>query len=187
MNVLRTCCIALAITFSASPYANDFDLRISDDALHTQLTLSEYDSALRYGMGYFYKDADQSVNVFNVDLHSKGQTVVGNLPASVGVGVEANYLKVGDIKGSAIGLGGSLRLNIPETPGLSLETAAHFAPDVLAFEDAKRYFRGRTQVNYRVIETADLSVGYRYQNVKLIDGQKRTLESGLFVGLKLNF
>ncbi|TNC80047.1 MAG: hypothetical protein C9356_16025 [Oleiphilus sp.] len=168
-------------------FANDFDLRISDDALHANLAVIDEYSELKYGMGYFYKDADESINVVNVDFQSQGQTAMGNLPTTVGLGIQGNYFKEDNIKGSAIGIGGNVRVNLPSAPGVSIESEAHFAPDVLAFSDAKSFARFRAQANYRIIRTADISAGYRYLHTKLTSGRKRTLESGLFLGLKIKF
>lgn len=168
-------------------HANDFDLRISDDALHLNLAIVDDYSALSYGGGYFYKDNDEAIHIVNLDLHSQGQTALGNFPTTVKVGIQGNYFDEDGVDGAAIGLGGSVRINLPDTPGLSWESQGHFAPDVLAFDDAKRFARLSTQLNYRVIQTADLNAGYRYINTKLNDGTKRTFESGWFVGLRLNF
>lgn len=179
--------ILLASSLANQSIANDLDVRINNDAIHGNISIFEEDSELLYGLGYFYKDADPSISVANVDLQSRGQTALGNMPTTVGLGIQANYFKQDHIKGTAVGLGGSVRVNIPDVPGVSLETAAHFAPDVVAFGDAKRFMRFRGQINYRVIRSADLSAGYRYMNTKLENGGKVTLESGLFVGLKLNF
>lgn len=178
-----TSCLALTTAASAS----DFDLRISDDALHLNLAIVDDYSALSYGGGYFYKDNDDAIHVVNLDLHSQGQTALGNFPTTVKVGIQANYFDEDGIDGAAIGLGGSARINLPDAPGLSWESQAHFAPEVLAFDDAKRFARLSTQLNYRVIQTADLNAGYRYLNTKLKNGTKRTFESGWFVGLRLNF
>lgn len=183
-KLLTLCSFLLASSISL---ANDFDLRISDDALHANLAIFDEYSELKYGMGYFYKDADESINIVNVDLHSQGQTAIGNLPTTVGLGIQADYFKENNLKGSAVGIGGNVRVNLPSAPGLSIESEAHYAPDVLAFSDAKSFGRFRAQANYRIIRTADISAGYRYIRAKLTSGRKRTLESGLFVGLKLKF
>ena len=175
------------LVFSFELLANDLDLRISDDALHANVGIDDEYSELMYGMGYFYKDANNSVNVVNIDLHSQGQTAMGNLPTTVGLGVQGNYFKEGDIKGSAVGVGGLVRVNLPSAPGVSLESSLHYAPDVLAFSDAKNFSRLRMQANYRIIRSADISAGYRYMKTKLTNGDKNTLESGFFLGLKLKF
>jgi len=172
----------------SSVSANEFDMRISDDAIHGNFSFFKKDSNAQFGLGYFYKDEDEAINVMNIDLHTKGQTAIANLPTTVGIGFSANLFKAGEFKGSAVGIGGSVRVNIPESPGLSIETALHYAPSVLAFGDSDEFRRFRLQMNYRIIESADISLGYRYLNVgHEKTNNNHTLESGAFLGLKLSF
>jgi len=168
--------------------ANELDLRISDDAIHGEFTLSEHDSKTLFGLGYFYKNDDNAINIINANLHAKGQTAIGNLPATIGLGFQANFFKEDEFKGSAVGIGGSLRLNIPSVPGISFETALHYAPSVLSFGDSDEFRRFRIQGNYTIIQNADISLGYRYLNVGIEDtNNNHSFESGAFLGMKLKF
>mgnify|MGYP000031650454 FL=1 len=166
--------------------ANELDLRISDDSIHGNYAVTN--KKTMFGLGYFYKDEDSSVNVINTDLHAIGQTAIANLPTTIGIGFQGNFLKTGDFKSSAIGVGGSIRVNIPEALGLSIETALHYAPEVLSFGDSDEFRRFRLQANYHIIENADISLGYHYLNVDSEEGNtNKTLESGAFLGMKLKF
>jgi len=136
-------------------------------------------------MGYFYKNDETSINVANIDLHARDQTAIGNLPATVSVGMQGNFYKEEEFKGSAVGVGGSLRINVPSVPGISLETALHYAPKVLSFGDSDEFRRFRFQTNYRIIENADISVGYQYLNVGIDGGDNHSFESRAFLGIKL--
>ena len=168
--------------------ASEFDMRISDDAIHANYSVSNDANSGQFGVGYFYKNEDEAINILNLDLHTKGQTAIANLPTTVGIGFQGNVFKEDELKGSAIGIGGSVRVNLPEVPGLSIETALHYAPEVLAFGDSDEFRRFRLQFNYRIIQNADLSVGYRYLNVGIEETDKNhTFESGAFLGVKLSF
>lgn len=178
----------LAITLASGKVtAGEATLRISDDALFGNVALDNENGTLSYGGGYFYKDNDSAINIVNLDLHTKGQTALGNLPTTVAIGVQGNYFKEDKLQGSAIGIGGSVRSNLPDTPGLALEVGAHYAPDIIAFGDADAYTRAHLQLNYRIIRTADLTTGYRYLNTSLKTGGHRTFESGIFLGINVNF
>jgi len=182
--------VMLSSAIFLSPFslqANELDLRVSDDTIHANATLSEQDSKASFAIGYFYKDGKHSANIINADIHAKGQTALGNLPATVSIGLQGNAFKQGSFKGTAIGLGGSIRVNIPQTPGLSVESALHYAPNVLAFGDADEFSRFRLQTNYRLIENADVSFGYQYLNAGFSKGPNHTFESGVFLGLKMKF
>lgn len=182
------CILFASISVLSTPlFANELDLRISDDSLHGNYSVNNRDAKVMFGLGYFYKNSDSSVNVINTDLHAKGQTALGNLPTTIGIGIQGNIFKEGEFKGSAIGVGGSVRVNIPETPGISIETALHYAPSVLSFSDADEFRRARLQLNYRIIENADISFGYHYLNAGVENGKNHTLESGVFLGMKLKF
>lgn len=178
---------ASCLAFSHTAMATDFDLRISDDTVQGAFSVHSDESEVMLGIGYLYKDASTSINVLNIDMHAKGQTAIANLPTTVGVGIQGNVFKQDSFNGSAVGIGGTVRINLPDAPGLSIESEAHYAPDILAYNDADDFTRFRLQTNYRIISNADVSFGYRYLNAGVKDGGDETLESGVFLGMKLKF
>ncbi|MFT7186247.1 MAG: hypothetical protein ACI84K_001645 [Pseudohongiellaceae bacterium] len=189
MKCLQNLCSSALVFFiisSTQLTANELDLRINDDAIHANYATAN--ESTMFGLGYFYKESSSSTNIINTDLHAKGQTAIGNLPMTIGVGFQGNFFKKDHFRGSTVGLGGSLRINIPEALGLSIETALHYAPEVLSFGDADEFRRFRLQANYHIIQNADISVGYHYLNVGNEDiNSNHTLESSVFIGMKLKF
>ena len=186
--ILQTVLLSSTALLCTPAGANEFDMRISDDAIHGNFSVSAMDSSAQFGLGYFYKNEDDAINILNIDLHTKGQTAIANLPTTIGIGFQANLFKEDVFKGSAVAIGGSMRVNIPDAPGLSLETALHYAPSVLSLGDSDEFRRFRLQVHYRIIESADISLGYRYLNVGIEENnENHTFESGAFLGLKLTF
>jgi len=184
-NLCRTV-LVISIISGTQLSANELDLRLNDEAIHVNYLATN--NKTMFGLGYFYKDSSSSVNILNTDLHAKGQTAIGNLPMTIGIGLQGNFFKKDDFKGSALGLGGSVRINIPEAVGLSIETALHYSPEVLSFGEADEFKRFRVQANYHIIQNADISAGYHYINVGNEDTKSNnTLESGLFLGMKLKF
>lgn len=173
------------ISMSTVAQANDATLRLSDDSVHGQVNLSNNTSNLDFGAGYMYHEGSR--HIINLDLHTKGQTAIGNLPTTVGVGVQLTGYDDNDIEGAAVGLGGFARLNMPEVPGLSFEGALHYAPSILSFADSDDMTRLRIQANYRLIKTADVFAGYHYLNTDVDGGSDLTLDEGIFIGMKLMF
>lgn len=165
--------------------ANDVSLRISDDSVHTQVNLSPNSAEIDFGAGYMYHEGSR--HIINLDVHAKGQTAIGNLPTTAGVGVQATGFDDNSIDGGALGLGGFARVNLPSVPGLAFEGALHYAPSILSFGDADDLTRVRAQVNYRVIQNADVFLGYHYLNTDLENGADVTLDKGIFAGMKLLF
>lgn len=182
---LIACSAGFGIT---DTYASELDFRLSDKAVHANFTYNDDEAKAKFGLGYLYKEEKSSdVNLVNVDLHAKGQSALANMPASIGVGFEVNTFKANDLKGTAIGLGGTLRLNIPAVAGLSAETSLHYAPSILSYQDTEDFRRFRAQANYRVIENAEVAIGYRYISFEHTDTNKRTdIENGIFLGVQLD-
>ena len=182
--------IATLITLTTISYAHSGELafRISNDTIGGGIEGELGDSSLVAGFEHFYKDKSASINISNVNLHTKGQTAIANMPTTVMLGLEATHIKEGRFKGSALAFGGNVRVNIPASPGLSTELRLHYAPDIVAYGDSDRYTHIRGQLNYRIIESADISAGYQYLNTGIkSDNKDRTFESGLYVGLRLSF
>ncbi|WP_250657328.1 YfaZ family outer membrane protein [Alkalimarinus coralli] len=173
------------IAGSTIALASDVSLRISDDSVHSQVNVTPNGSNIDLGAGYMYHEGSR--HIVNLDLHAKGQTAVGNLPTTAGVGIQATGFDDDSVDGGAVGVGGFARLNIPSVPGLSFEGALHYAPSILSFGDADDLTRVRAQANYRVIQNADVFVGYHYLNADLEGHSDVTLDKGLFAGMKLIF
>lgn len=184
---LKTALSASMVLFACASTASELDLRINNDSLVGQVNFDAESSSLEYGLGYFYKDDDESVHLFNFDLHATGQTAIGNLPTTLKIGLQANYFKEDELKASAAGVGGTARVNLPDVPGLAIETEIHYAPDILSFSDAESFLRSRFQVNYRIIETADVIGGFRYIRAKFEDTGSHKFDSGAFIGVRLSF
>jgi len=167
--------------------ANELDLRITDESLNVNYSMESHESSLVYGLGYFFKDSENSVSVGNIDLHSKGPIDIGNLEAIAGLGIQANLFKEGDIDGAAIGLGGTIRVKVLSTYDLWIESALHYAPDILAFSDSDDFLRFLIQIDYGVTENAYASLGFQSINTGIKGGSNQALESSLFLGMKLKF
>ena len=180
--------LSLSIIFvSTTASAIDASFRISNDTVGAGIETNFDSSDLNTGFEFFYRDKQEAINVSNINVHTMGQTVIGNLPTTVMLGFEATHMKEGEFKGSALALGGKLRVNVPSAPGLSFETRLHYAPDIVAYGDSDRFSRARVQASYRVIRSADISAGYQYLNTGIKDSDDRTFESGFYLGLKLVF
>lgn len=180
--------LALSFLAASNAYSGEVAFRISNDTIGGGIEGDIGDSGLIAGFEHFYKDKSEAINISNINLHTKGQTAIVNMPTTIMLGLEATHIKEGDFKGSAIAFGGNVRINIPASPGLSTELRAHYAPDIVAYGDSDRYTHIRAQMNYRVIQSADISAGYQYLNTGVKgNSDHRTFESGLFLGMRISF
>ncbi len=186
---MRTNPIALALvalglsSFGVSAQAAELDAKISTDSAAAHISHNPKED-MRIGTGYLYHEG--GTHLANLALHATGRTALGNLPTQVAVGTKLYYFTNDPIDGGAVTLGGEVRVNIPEAPGLSVELGGHYAPSILAFSDADDMVDVNFQVNYRVIPKADVLAGYHYQ-VFEHKNKHRTLDEGLFVGVRLHF
>lgn len=165
--------------------AAEVDFTISDKSVYGGLTVTPDSSKMNLAAGYLYHTDNR--NTYHLDLHAQGQTVLGNLPTTAGVGFRAIGYKEGDIDGHGIGIGGFGDVNIPDVPGLSAVASFHYAPTILSFSDAENIKWFDAAMSYRVIQNADVQVGYRYVHVAIDDAKDRLADSSLFLGLKMHF
>ncbi len=172
--------------------ATELDINISNKALNAQVNVmpeippagkGEFD----VGVGYLYHEDDN--HVLNVDFHARGQTVLANMPTTVRIGARAMTVKEDktDASGAGIAIGGGIYTNIPQVPGLAFRGNAHIAPSITAFGDLDQLFRIELQTTYRVIQNADVYVGYRNVRAKIDGYGSETLDNSLHVGFTLLF
>src|SRR5690606_27117380 len=113
----QTYALCLALAFSAaSSQASEFDFNISDESVNGSVALVPAGSSVDFGAGYIYEKG--GTHIGNADFHARGRTALGNLPATVGVGVQLNVFEADPIDGGALGIGGYTHLKIPTVPGL---------------------------------------------------------------------
>lgn len=177
----------LMLSLAAAPVmASDLDISLTNESAKAQYNFLENRSELQIGAGYTYHE--DSRHIANVDFHAQGQTAIGGLPATAGLGLRALGWDDDDLDGSAIGLGGFGRLNIPEVPGLSVGGSLHYAPSILSFGDSDDMTSVEARVSYRAIRNAEVFAGYRYLNTDL-DGVSGDVEldEGVLAGIKIFF
>ncbi len=182
---LHAATILLIGGLSNSVCAAEVDFTISNKSVYGGLTITPDSSKVNLSAGYLYHTDNR--NSYHFDVHAQGQTVLGNLPTTAGIGFRGMGYKEGNIDGYGIGIGGYGDVNIPEVPGLSAVASFHYAPTILSFSDAENFKWFDAAISYRVIQNADVQVGYRYVHVAIDDAKDRLADSGLFLGLKMQF
>ncbi len=181
----RIVSVTLATILAAPAYAGSVDLSLSNHSARAQVNAMDVNAPIAFGMGYTYHTGGRHIG--NVDVHAQGRTAVANLPTTVGLGVRAIGFDDHGFTGGGLGVGGYAILNIPQVPGLSVEGSAHYAPNVLSFDDARNIFNLDAKVSYRIIRNGAVYGGYRYLNVDRDHRPSRTLDAGMVVGMKLFF
>ncbi|MAM89315.1 MAG: hypothetical protein CME36_18600 [unclassified Hahellaceae] len=175
----------LVAGLTATATASELDIALSEDSAAVDLRYLNGDRSLRSAAGFVYREGGS--RVFDLELLALGQTAIGNLPTTVGIGGQANIFDGDGLEGSALPIGGFLQFNIPQIPGLGYTAAAFVAPSITAFGDAKRFWRFDTKVTYRIIRAADVYLGYRHLHAKAEEGSDVSLEESFHLGFRLQF
>ncbi len=180
----------LLCSMSAVAQNQSLDLNLNNDAVRLMYAGSLGDNGMG-GLGLdagFLRNRDKG-NVSHVGINVTGDAGMRNLPTEVAVGGNLYWV---DPRGSsedglAVALGLRFHSIFPQYNRLGVGGHAYYAPAVLSFADADRYSEWALRVNYHIIRQAHVYVGYRRIRVKFDDGGTGTADSGVHLGLKLNF
>ena len=163
------------------------------------ITLSESSAQLGYGflvggsnygrteigVDFLYNDddayiADASLLVFD-EVGSKMKGLVAGLGGKV-------YGAAADSKEFlALGVGGMLRFAIPQNKRLILGVDGYYAPPIVSFLNADRFYEVAGRVQYEVLPQASAYVEYRKFFAETDTGGKGSIEKGYRVGMEINF
>lgn len=177
-------CLALMVTATGSQ-ASEFDLNLSDESVNASVTFIPANHSVDYGAGFIYQEG--GTRILNLDFHARGRTAIGNLPTTVGIGAQLNWFDEHNIEGGAVGVGGFTRINIPTVPGLGFNLSAYYAPSITSFGDAEHFYRWDANVTYRIIQSADVYLGYREARTDLEHASYITLTEGVVAGFTIHF
>lgn len=183
--MLRPLTGALLCATCFSVLADEADINISNKSINAQANFLTGSRDIEFGAGYVYREG--GTNVVNGDLHARGQTVLGNLPTTVGVGGRLSYLNEDRIDGAALAFGGFAHIKIPEVPGLGFKGSFHLAPSITSFSDVTQFMRTDIRATYRVIQNADVYAGYRNIRAEIAEIRKVTVDEAWHLGFTLHF
>jgi len=201
-NILAGALVAATGVMSQSVFAGgSIDLSLSDDTVRMEYDATKAGSGLHVSLvGQHHADLGDmaAVGLHVVDVRN------ANSDLYIGVGgkmyVYNAKLEKGDVykkednhTGGALGIGGFLRYNIPQTDGLSVATYLYYAPEVVSFNSTEGLTDFDLRVQYAIIPTARVYAGYRYNHVNLVESKSDSnvdsaeLAQGLHAGLKIDF
>ncbi|WP_369602541.1 YfaZ family outer membrane protein [Hahella sp. SMD15-11] len=182
MKRIVLCLLCLTGTVAT---ANELDTALSNDAVNLDLTLSGVGRNIDLNFGYLYHEGSR--HLVTAGMHARGQTALGNLPTTVTLGGMIHYASDSPFEGTALALGGSAHIKIPDVPGLGVRTTLYYAPAITSFGDADGLFRFELRGTYRVIRNADVFLGYRTIEFDTEGKQDLNVDEGLFAGLSIKF
>ena len=193
--------LALSTMIAASAMAmHQGEININDKDLEAQLRfdmgqfneVTEPDTVF---VGFRYLNATQDNSDYNEDPDLFGvnflmrQPVRANNDLTLGIGVKFEYTDMGDEDFMALPLGleGSYLLPIDGFLPLYLNGNIYYAPEVLSFEEAARYFEYKISIDVEIIDNGRITAGYRNIETKYKQAGNQDLNTGWFAGFKVAF
>jgi len=156
---------------------------VNDEAF--KFEYMSHTSGLGYNASILAHEDDGSIFAFGAQV--QGATLQDE-SISGALGGKFYYIDLdNDISGTAIGLGGSLALNLTSFEGFSLIIDAYYAPGVLAFSDIDHHTDISVRGVYQVLRNGSVYLGFRKAHIDAVRGISGNLDNGLHLGLKLSF
>jgi len=192
--MLKKLLISLALSTSlfamhdASLNLNNDDIEVNANLDLGELNQSDYPDAYFLTLGLL--DVDNKLTT--TPLVSAGfmlrQSLRGADSLKIGIGFKGTYTKVETLKHTAIPINAELSYVLPINTVIPfmISGAVSYAPPVLSFKDADRYFEGRAEFSLQIVEQGSLFVGYRQIKTDFTGGNYKYNESG-YVGFKVRF
>jgi len=175
--------LLLALVAANSAFADNLSLDLNNDALRIS-----YQNTL---------NANYQTEAAWVHVEDLGNTFTGGLTLtqtfnndlSAQLGGKAVFQQHDDLPdGTAIAVGGTLRVTPAANKSVAVALSAYFAPNVLSFGDMNNYRELEVRGEYHVSEQLTAYVGYRNNRADYEDTAKGAkLYDGAMIGGQFNF
>jgi hypothetical protein len=186
MKALKVLFSGLLLSISMQSLAGgSVDLSLSNDSARLAYDAAKVGSGLHVSASIMHHEDDG-------DLLALGMHVVDvrepNSPLYMGIGGKVFAFKSGDIDGGALAVGGFFSYQVSQVPGLSTAGYLYYAPSVVSFNDTENLTDADIRIQYGLLPTARIYMGYRYSRAKIENINKAfMLEQGIHFGLKVDF
>ncbi len=187
--------ITLIAVSAASAFAmNSAGLNINNEdiELNARFDVGEFNENVEPNSMYVsvkFLDADNSNTVNNDALYELGflmKKEMGESGLKVGLGVKANYTK--DYVSLPLGMTFEYELPSVTVVPMSLRADVYYAPKVLAFDNANKYFEYRVEYDAEVIEHGHVILGYRHITTDYDDVRGDfTYNASAYIGFNFEF
>jgi len=188
--------VFITVIMSSVSFASIYDLEVN--ASHSVLearfnaTLPLDQGFLTTGIGAIYNDDDYKI--VDAKLALSGEAFLPELTFNLGFkgllgNMEKGY-KEGDLM--AVGFLLSGKYTIPEIIlpiPVDVSAGFTFAPDPLCFSDSDKYLEFRANLDFYIITSGAITLGYRYIKARFDDnhGKWEMSDGRLFVGYQLRY
>lgn len=182
--------LLLAGILSFSPLAvsaSELDLNVSDDAVRATLAFDLREDVMVDASFFHHQDRG---DVYGAGFHVTGPFTAATNALRAGLG--GRLLRVdSDIRGRDSGtvlpIGGFVNYRFPGYDRFSLGGSLYYAPDVLSFGDTRKYQEYNLWAAYSVLRRGQVYLGVRGIKADFELSPEVTFDTGLHLGLRLQF
>lgn len=145
------------------------------------------DRSLALNGGYFYREKD-ATHLAGVGIYAQGNLFADNENGSGRLGIRAAYFDARVGSGTALALGGQVKLNMPYIVGLSGEIDVHYSPTIIhSSSQVDAMWLTSVALNYRLLGNAELFVAYDYNLLSVKESESMAISSTVLAGIKVSF
>ncbi len=184
--------VALSLfAISSVAVADTLDINLSNSAAQFKYSLA---SGIAGKSDLF---ASFMYNEANSLLGEAGLLVLneeGSVPGlSLGIGAKAVVSSLNKIAPSrklvsGVALGGQVRFEVPADRRFAFVGEYHYAPKIISFGDAERYYQGAVRAEYSISALTQAYIGYRTTKFVLVNNPVNgVLDNGPHIGVRLSF
>lgn len=174
----------IGLLMSSAVYAGGtLDLSINDNMVGLDYDATRMGSPMHVSAGFLHHEDDgdlMSVGLNAVDVRSQQS------PLRIGVGGKVYGYFTDTNDSGALAIGGFARYMPAELNGLGFGGHAYYSPSVLSFSTTENLVDVGARVEYMLIPTAMVYLGYRFVEANDEKGDIEVVNAGHF-GLRINF
>lgn len=183
MKLLRFCAPALLLISQFSYAGGSLDLSINNNTAGLEYDATRMGTPLHISTGFLHHETDgdlisfglNAVDVRNSDSHVR-----------IGVGGKIYGYLTDQADSGALAVGGFVRYTPPELAGIGFSAHGYYAPSVLSFHSTENFADFGARVEYKLLPTAQVYLGYRFVEANDEVGDIGVVKAGHF-GLRINF
>ncbi|SFF32031.1 YfaZ precursor [Fontimonas thermophila] len=181
-----------ALMLATAAHAEIIDVSVGDGsvrgALYGPLSRAFEGTKGQYDVGVIVRpERDDDLLVTHVGALVTGDAGAQQFELAAGLGLRGVYVGRDHDSGGALALGGQAEARYPGYERFGLSVYGYYAPEVLSFGEFDQYYEIGTGLDYQVIRSASVYIGYRNVNLRLENGGDITADNGLHVGMRLSF
>jgi len=188
--MLRLMLVLLLSVISSTSLARSFDINLSSDA--AQFKYGSLVGGTNYGrtemgIGFLYNEDDNYLGEIGLLVIDEAGTKTPGLELGVGPKFWFGGSDKANVDVAAIGLGGQFRYKNFNVPRIVYGASVYYAPSIVSFMDADNMLEYDIRVEYELLPTANVYVGYRSIEADIKNRDNVDIDKSAILGLRFKF